>query len=138
VSQNESPVETGKVLGSIYGSLIILFAVFFFLSAIVFEGLTPDAALRSYQLVCIVGGFLVVIGAELGKVLFRSGVTIVGFLGFLALNLSMIVMSLAVFADIIVPTEPVAITYVLIILVASIVWYLIVTLLALRDWRKSR
>jgi hypothetical protein len=81
---------------------------------------------------------LVVIGAELGKVMFRSGVTIVGFLGFLALNLSMIVMSLAVFADIIVPTVPEAITYVLIILVLSLVWYLILILLALRDWRRSR
>lgn len=136
-TENTNPVETGKVLGSIYGSLIILFAVFFFLSSI-FASLPSYAAFRAFQMTCVVGGFIVLIGAELGRVLFKSGITIVGFLGFLVLNLFMVVMGLAVFADIIVQTATEAIPLVVILLLLSAVWYLVIVLLALRDWRKSR
>ncbi|MFX1560094.1 MAG: hypothetical protein ACFFBL_05875 [Promethearchaeota archaeon] len=137
-AENTNPVEAGKVLGSIYGSLIIFFAVLFFLSTF-FSSLPNDAAFRSFQLTWLVGGFIVLIGAELGRVLFKSGVTIVGFLGFLVLNLFMIVIGLAVFADLVVPT---AIDYpillVVSLLLASAVWYIILVLWTLRDWWKSR
>ena len=137
-AENTNPVEAGKVLGSIYGSLIIFFAVLFFLSTF-FSSLPSDAAFRSFQLIWLVGGFLVLIGAELGRVLFKSGVTIVGFLGFLVLNLFMIVIGLAVFADLVVHT---AIDYpillVVYLLIASAIWYIILVLWTLRDWWKSR
>ena len=137
-AENEKPVETGKVLGSIYGSLTIFFAILLFLSTF-FSSLPSDAAFRSFQLIWLVGGFIVLIGAELGRVLFKSGVTIVGFLGLLVLNLFMIVIGLAVFADLVVPT---AIEYpiqlVVFLLIASAVWYIILVLWTLRDWWKSR
>lgn len=137
-AENTNPVEAGKVLGSIYGSLIIFFAVLYFLSTF-FSSLPSDAAFRSFQLTWLVGGFIVLIGAELGRVLFKSGVTIVGFLGFLVLNLFMIVIGLAVFADLVVPS---AIDYpiqlVVYLLLASAVWYIILVLWTLRDWWKSR
>jgi hypothetical protein len=137
-AENEKPVEAGKVLGSIYGSLIIFFSILLFLSTF-FSSLPNDAAFRSFQLIWLVGGFIVLIGAELGRVLFKSGVTIVGFLGFLVLNLFMIVIGLAVFADLVVPT---AIDYpillVVYLLITSAVWYIILVLWTLRDWWKSR
>ncbi|MGD9397947.1 MAG: hypothetical protein PVJ05_16030, partial [Candidatus Thorarchaeota archaeon] len=127
-AENEKPVEAGKVLGSIYGSLIIFFSILLFLSTF-FSSLPNDAAFRSFQLIWLVGGFIVLIGAELGRVLFKSGVTIVGFLGFLVLNLFMIVIGLAVFADLVVPT---AIDYpillVVYLLITSAVWYIILAL----------
>ena len=137
-AENTNPVEAGKVLGSIYGSLIIFFAVLFFLSTF-FSSLPSDAAFRSFQLTWLVGGFIVLIGAELGRVLFKSGVTIVGFLGFLVLNLFMIVIGLAVFADLVVPTTiDYPILLVVYLLLAAAVWYIILVLWTLRDWWKSR
>jgi hypothetical protein len=137
-SENAKPVETGKVLGSIYGSLIIFFAVLLFLSTF-FSSLPSDAAFRSFQLTWLVGGFIVLIGAELGRVLFKSDVTIVGFLGFLVLNLFMVVMALAVFADLVIPTATdFPIQMVVYLLLASAAWYIILVLFTLRDWWKSR
>jgi len=132
-----SPVETGKILGSIYGSLIILFAILLFLSTI-FSALTSDAALRSFFLILVVGGFIVLIGAELARVLFKSGVTIVGFFGFLALNLLMVTFGLSVYVDIVVPTVmDTTIQMVLILLLLSLAWYVVLIVLLLRDWRKK-
>ena len=137
-AENTSPVETGKVLGSIYGSLIIFFAVLFFLSTF-FSSLPSDPAFRSFQLMWLVGGFIVLIGAELGRVLFKSGATIVGFLGFLVLNLFMVVIGLSVFADLVVPTAiDLPIQLVVFLLLASAAWYIILVLWTLRDWWKSR
>ncbi len=139
MSQNNttSPVETGKILGSIYGFLIILFAILLFLSTL-FSALPSDAALRSFFLILVVGGFIVLIGAELARVLFKSGVTIVGFFGFLALNLLMVTFGLAVYVDIVVPTVmDTTIQMVLFLLLASVVWYVVLIVLLLRDWRKK-
>lgn len=132
-----SPVETGKILGSIYGSLIILFAILLFLSTL-FSALTSDAALRSFFLILVVGGFIVLIGAELARVLFKSGVTIVGFFGFLALNLLMVTFGLAVYVDIVIPTVmDTTIQMVLVLLLLSLAWYVVLIVLLLRDWRKK-
>jgi hypothetical protein len=135
---NTGPAETGKVLGSIYGSLIILFAVLFFLSTI-FSSLATDAAMRSFFLFLIVGGFIILIGAELARVLFKSGVTVVGFFGFLALNLLMVVFGLAVFVDIVVPTVmDTTIQMVIYLLLASVAWYAILILWMAVEWRKKK
>jgi hypothetical protein len=136
-TENVSPAETGKVLGGIYGSLILFFAVLFFLASL-FAIQPGYVALRAFQLTVLIGSFIVLIGAELARVLFKSGVTIVGFLGFLVLNLFVVVMGLAVFADLVVPTVPEAISLVVILLLASAVWYILLCLIMLRDWRKSR
>ncbi|TFG32411.1 hypothetical protein EU528_03630 [Candidatus Thorarchaeota archaeon] len=140
MSQSESspPTETGKILGSIYGSLIILFAVLLFLSTI-FTSLTTDAAMRSFYLIFVVGAFLILIGAELAKILFKSGVTIIGFLGFLVFNLLMIIFGLAVFVDIVVPTVmDTTIQMVLLLLVGSLIWYVILVLISLREWKQKK
>ncbi|MGY5880134.1 MAG: hypothetical protein RTV31_07785 [Candidatus Thorarchaeota archaeon] len=139
MSQSESspPTETGKILGSIYGSLIVLFAVLLFLSTI-FSTLTSDAALRSFYLILVVGAFLVIIGAELAKVLFQSGVTIIGFLGFLIFNLLMVIFGLAVFVDIVVPTVmDTTILMVLLLLIGSLVWYAVLVLFSIREWKQK-
>ena len=139
MSQNNttSPVETGKILGSIYGSLIILFAILLFLSTL-FSGLPTDAALRSFFLILAVGGFIILIGAELARVLFKSGVTIVGFFGFLLFNLLIVLFGLAVYVDIVVPTVmDTTIQMVIFLLLASLVWYVVLVILLLRDWRKK-
>lgn len=136
-SDTVSPVETGKILGSIYGSLIILFAILLFLSTI-FSILPTDAALRSFFLILAVGGFVILIGAELARVLFKSGVTIVGFFGFLAFNLLLVTFGLAVFVDIVIPTAmDTTIQMVILLLLASLVWYIVLIVLLLRDWRKK-
>ncbi len=132
---NES-VETGKVLGSIYGSLIILFAVLLFMSSI-FAGLLPDAALRSYFFIYIVGIMIVFIGAELARILLKSGMTVVGFFVFLIMNLLMVIFAVALFADI-VTTDPFAIQLLLFLLIGAAAWYIVLILLCLRDWRKSK
>ena len=139
MSQNNttSPVETGKILGSIYGSLIILFAILLFLSTL-FSGLPTDAALRSFFLILAVGGFIILIGAELARVLFKSGVTIVGFFGFLSFNLLIVLFGLAVYVDIVVPTVmDTTIQMVIFLLLASLLWYVVLVILSLRDWRKK-
>lgn len=139
MSQNNttSPVETGKILGSIYGSLIILFAILLFLSTL-FSGLPSDAAMRSFFLILAVGGFIILIGAELARVLFKSGVTIVGFFGFLSFNMLLVLFGLAVYVDIVVPTVmDTTIQMVIFLLLASLVWYVVLVILLLRDWRKK-
>jgi hypothetical protein len=137
-SENSPPTETGKILGSIYGSLVILFAILLFLSTI-FTTLPTDAALRSFQLILVVGAFLVIIGAELAKVLFKSGITIVGFLGFLIFNLLMVALGLAVFVDMVVPTVmDVTIQMVVYLLIGSLVWYVVLILILLREWKQSK
>ena len=137
-SENNLLTETGKILGSIYGSLIILFAVLLFLSTI-FSTLPTYAALRSFQLILIVGAFLVIMGAELAKVLFKSGITIVGFLGFLIFNLFMVALGLAVFVDMVVPTVmDVTIQMVVYLLIGSLIWYVVLILILLREWKQSR
>ena len=140
LTQSESvpPTETGKILGSIYGSLVILFAVLLFLSTI-FSSLDNDPALRSFYLILVVGAFLVIMGAELAKVLFKSGVTIVGFLGFLAFNLLLVTFGLAVFVDIVVPTiMDVTIQMVLYLLIGSLVWYAVLILFSFREWKQKK
>ena len=137
-SESVSPTETGKILGSIYGTLIILFAVLLFLSTI-FTTLPNDPALRSFYLILVVGAFLVLMGAELARVLFRSGVTIVGFLGVLAFNLLMVTFGLAVFVDIVVPTVMDAtIQMVVYLLIGSLAWYAVLVLFSLREWKQKK
>jgi hypothetical protein len=136
-TEEQKIVETGKVLGSMYGSLIIFFAVIFFLGSLAFSSLPIWAAERSFILIWSVGALIVVLGAEIGRVLFKSGVTIVGFLGFLALNLMMVVLGLAVYVDVVVPTASEAtIQWVLMLVVATIAWYFILCLWMLRERRR--
>lgn len=140
MSQNENQklVESGKILGSMYGSLIIFFAVLFFLGFMAFSSLPSWAAERSFILIWSVGVFIVILGAELGRVLFKSGVTVVGFFGLLALNLLMIVIGLAVYVDVVLPTaSDVTIQWVLVLLVATIVWYFVLCLLLFRERRRG-
>ncbi len=139
LSQSESipPTETGKILGSIYGSLVILFAILLFLSTF-FSVLPTDAALRSFFLILSVGGLIILIGAELARVLFKSGVTVVGFFGFLAFNLLIVTFGLAVFVDIVIPTAmDTTIQMVILLLLASLVWYAVLVILLFRDWKKK-
>jgi hypothetical protein len=135
VLSNEN-VETGKILGSIYGSMIILLAVLLFMSSI-FASLLPDPALRSFFLIWVVGAMIVIMGAEVARVLQKSGMTIVGFFGFLILNLVLVLFALALFADI-VTADPLAIQLVVYLLIGAVAWYIVLTLLLLRDWRKNR
>ncbi|TFG33305.1 hypothetical protein EU527_08375, partial [Candidatus Thorarchaeota archaeon] len=106
MSQKEStnPVEIAKVLGAIYGSLVILLSVLLFLSVPYFTLLPTYAVLTPFILMWLVGGTIVLIGAELAWQLKKSGMTIIGFFVFLLLNLLIVVMTLAVFADIVTPT----------------------------------
>jgi hypothetical protein len=133
---SDNSVETGKILGSIYGSLIILLAVLLFMSSI-FAGLPADAAVRSFFLILFVGALIVFVGGELARILQKSGITIVGFIAFLILNLVMVTIALALFTDI-VTSDPVAIQNVLGLLIGGAAWYLVLIVLNLRDWRKSK
>lgn len=130
---NES-VETGKVLGSIYGSLIILLAVLLFMSSL-FSSLPTDPAMRSFLLIWVVGAMIIVIGAELARALQKAGMTIVGFFGFLILNLFLVIFALALYADIVTPT---AIDLLIYLLIGSAAWYIILVLWLVWDWRKSK
>jgi len=87
----------------------------------------------------VVGAFLVLMGAELAKVLIRSGVTIVGFLGFLAFNLLMVTFGLAVFVDIVVPTAmDITIQMVVYLLIGSLAWYAVLVLFLFREWKQKK
>lgn len=101
--ENARHTETGKILGSVYGSLIILLAVLLLLSS-VFATLPTDAAFHAYTLACILSGFIVLMGSELARLMFKSGITVVGFIGFLTFNLLLVSMSIVVIADMVVPT----------------------------------
>ncbi len=133
---HKNPVETAKVLGSLYGSLVILFSVLFFFSAPYFATFPTDVAMRSFWLVWIIGCTIVLIGAEIVWQLRKSGMTLISFFGFLFLNLFLIVMALAVFADIVTPTTlNLPIQLVILLVVASLFGYVILIFWTLKDWR---
>lgn len=125
---SRSHAETGKVLGSVYGSLIVLLAATLLLSS-VFSVLPTDATIRAFTLAWILGGFLILMGTELARSMYKSGITIVGFLGFLALNLLLVTFYLAVFADIVTPTTAdYSIQMVVYLIIGSVVWYAVMLL----------
>jgi len=135
-TENQKLVETGKILGGMYSSLIIFFAILFFLG-FTFSPLADWVKERSFILIWTVGAFIIVIGTELSRVLFKSGVTIVGYLGLLALNLMMVVLGLAVYVDIIdLTTSPVTIPWIVLLVILSILWYIVLSLLMFRERRR--
>jgi len=75
-AENQKLMQSGKILGSIYGFLIIFFAVLFFLGSIAYSSLPQTAAERSLILILSVGALILIMGTELERVLFNSGVIV--------------------------------------------------------------
>jgi hypothetical protein len=129
--------EISKVLGSIYGSMVILAAVLMFLS-ITFGTLTLDIQNRAFTLFWLVGAMMAITGAELARNLYKSGMSLFTFIVFLLVTLFLSVFLMVVFADML-STEAAntAIGMVLIYLVAVAAYYLILVLWTLREWRSK-
>ena len=129
--------EISKVLGSIYGSMVILAAVLLFLS-ITFGTLTLDMQNRAFTLFWLVGAMMAVTGAELARNLYKSGMSLFTFIIFLIVNLFLALFLMVVFADML-STEAAntAIGMVLVYLVAVAAYYLILVLWTLIEWRSK-
>ena len=129
--------EISKVLGSIYGSMVILAAVLMFLS-ITFGSLPLDVQNRTFTLFWLVGAMMAITGAELGRNLYKSGMSLFTFVIFLFVNLFLAVFLMVVFADML-STEAAntAIGMILIYLIAVAAYYLILVLWSLREWRSK-
>ncbi len=130
--------EIAKVLGSIYGSMIILAAVMLFLSSL-FSGLNIDIQVRVFTLFWLIAFMISLLGAELARNLHKSGFGMIGFLGFLVLNYFLVVFLMAVYADMLDPTVgSTAIGMTLVYVVVAAIGYIALVLWVLRDWLKSR
>jgi hypothetical protein len=129
--------EISKVLGSIYGSMVILAAILLFLS-ITFGTLTLDVQNRTFTLFWLVGAMMAVTGAELARNLYKSGMSLFTFIIFLLVNLFLVLFLMVVFSDML-STEAAnaALGMVLVFLVAVAAYYLILVLLTLREWRSK-
>lgn len=76
---------------------------------------------------------------ELARLLQKSGITPVGFYGFLVLNLLLVSLFLAVFADIVVPSAiDTPILMVVYLIIGSAALYVILLLWMAYQWNKSR
>ncbi|MFX0056409.1 MAG: hypothetical protein ACFFAD_15885 [Candidatus Hermodarchaeota archaeon] len=137
MSSQGDGAEISKVLGSIYGSMVILAAVLMFLS-ITFGTLTLDIQNRAFTLFWLVGAMMAVTGAELARNLYKSGMSFFTFIIFLIVNLFLALFLMVVFADML-STEAAntAIGMVLVYLVAVAAYYLILVLWTLREWRSK-
>ncbi|MFW9802761.1 MAG: hypothetical protein ACFFAX_13250 [Promethearchaeota archaeon] len=137
MSSQGDGAEISKVLGSIYGSMVILAAVLMFLS-ITFGTLTLDIQNRAFTLFWLVGAMMAVTGAELARNLYKSGMSLFTFIIFLIVNLFLALFLMVVFADML-STEAAntAIGMVLVYLVAVAAYYLILVLWTLREWRSK-
>ncbi len=132
------PAEAGKMIGSLYGVLVFFLSVMLFLSTF-FSTLPGDVINRTYSLVFVIGCLIVLMGTELARMMYKNGMTIVGFLGFLVFNLMMVLLAVAIFADIVGPTPyGDAIGILLALIVGSVAWYAILLLWMVYHWWKSR
>ncbi|MGQ4911026.1 MAG: hypothetical protein ACP6KW_02565 [Candidatus Thorarchaeota archaeon] len=133
-----SPSETARVLSNIYGSLVVLMAVMLFMSSL-FGALPAEVTFHAFILAWAVGAFIIVMGTELARLLQKSGITPVGFFGFLILNLLLVSIFLGVFADIVVPsTIDTPILMVVYLIIGSAAWYVVLLLWMAYQWKKSR
>ncbi|RLI53465.1 MAG: hypothetical protein DRO87_11595 [Candidatus Thorarchaeota archaeon] len=109
-----------------------------FMSAF-FGALPSDGQFHAFLLAWTVGAFTIVMETELARLLQKSGITPVGFYGFLVLNLLLVSLFLAVFADIVVPSAiDTPILMVVYLIIGSAALYVILLLWMAYQWNKSR
>jgi len=137
MSSQADGTEISKVLGSIYGSMIILAAFLLFLS-LTFGTLTLDIQVRTFMLFWLVGLMLALTGAELARNLYKSGMSIFSFIAFLVVNLFLVLFLMVVFADMLSnEAASTAIGMILAFLVAGAISYIILAFWMIREWRSK-
>ncbi|MFW9967487.1 MAG: hypothetical protein ACFFEA_10075 [Candidatus Thorarchaeota archaeon] len=131
-------IEVSKVLGSIYGSMVVLAAVLLFLS-LTFGTLTLDIQVRTFVLFWLVGLMLALTGAELARNLYKSGMSIFSFIAFLVVNLFLVLFLMVVFADMLSnEAASTAIGMVLVFLLVGAISYLILAFWMIKEWRSKK
>ncbi len=136
--QERASVEPIKPMTTIYAALVVLLVVLIALSNI-FAMEATDHRFRAVVLVFLGCTLLMLLGAEIARMLYQAGMTPIGFIGFLTMNLLFGAMLLAVFNDMIdmsarPEVQPLIGGY----LVFGIVWYVIVILWSFITWIKGR
>ncbi|MCF2137585.1 MAG: hypothetical protein K9W43_10185 [Candidatus Thorarchaeota archaeon] len=136
--QREVSVEPIKPMSTIYAALVIALIVLIALGN-VFALEISEYRFRATVLVFIGSVLLMLLGAEIARVLYKAGMTPIGFIGFLTFNLLFGAILFAVFSDIVgmsarPEVQPLIGGY----LVFGIVWYIIIVLLEIIAWFRRR
>lgn len=121
-------VESIKPMATIYAATLVALVILLAIGNI-FAGGSIDQRTRAAMLVFVGSMLLMILGAEIARVLRRTGMTPVGFVGFLLTNLLLGGLILAVFADLVglegrLEVAPLIGIY----LISGIIWYAIVIL----------
>jgi hypothetical protein len=135
-------VKATKPLATIYAALL-LSVVALLLMSYMFAGDIADYRVRIISLVFFACALILIIGAEIGRFLFKAGITPIGFIGFLVTNLLFILFLFASMvdhmgSDISETTGAMLGT----LLILGLAWYAIIIIWSIvvwgRDWRKNR
>ncbi len=104
-----------------------------------FAGLVADYRIRLVFLVALACLMMLLLGAEVARMLYKAGITPIGFIGILATNLLFVIVQFAVFADLMgTDIGETTSTIVGMLLLGGIIWYVIVAILPIITWLRSR
>lgn len=98
---NTTPLQHAKLMGMIYGFLILFVALLYFSAGWMLTS-HIDFRLRAFMLAWIVGLMIILVGLQMLKCLFHSGLNPLTLSLFGILNVAFVVMQLAVYSDLIV------------------------------------
>lgn len=131
-----------KPLTTIYSALLLSVIALLIMSQI-FALDVADYRMRLVSFVFFACALMIVIGAEIGRVIFKSGITPIGFIGFLITNLFLIQFLFASFVDHMGNDFPETSGAMIgTLLLGGVVWYAIIVVWSLaiwfRDWRSQK
>jgi len=135
-------IKATKPMTSIYVALLLAVIALLIMSNM-FAAEIYDFRLRIVMLVFFACALMMIIGAEIGRLIFKAGITPVGFVAFIFTNLFFIELLFASFVDQMGNdlTEPTG-AMIGTLLLGGVVWYAIVVIWSLimwiRDWRKAK
>ncbi|MFX1368320.1 MAG: hypothetical protein ACFFAY_06970 [Promethearchaeota archaeon] len=142
MSSQESGSKVSRVLGSIYGSMIIIASVLLFITSFGMATAimsTTDKQVRVFMLFWMVCWMLAVTGAELARGLYKSGMSLLTSFLLLLVNFAFVLFLQVVFADTLnVDAAGTAVGMVVVYLIGGAAYNLILVLLMLREWRSNR
>ncbi|MGY5874785.1 MAG: hypothetical protein RTU30_03470 [Candidatus Thorarchaeota archaeon] len=137
-NQSKLSIKAAKPMTTIYVALMLAVIVLIVMSS-VFAGLVIDYRLRLAFLVSVACFMMLILGAEIARLLYKAGITPIGFIGILATNLMLATILFAVFVDMMgTDVENATSTLLGSILLGGIVWSIIIAILPVITWLRSR
>ena len=116
--------------------MVILVAALLFMASIYFGGLLTDFQVRAFMVFWLVGLMMALVGAELARNLYKSGMSFFTFIAFLLVNFVLVLMLMVVFADMLsTEAASTAVGMVVIYMIVGAISYLVLLLWMLKEWR---